>query len=142
MKETKEIKELLETSLCDWNEYVFKLNIDENIEDIIGIVKYESYGDEFVIIITNNGAFEYGCYKYRRDVWSCDFIRPQTDYVCGKTKVNWGYIEADEFKVTVTKKGTIRRWEDGNVRCRLMRRDVWGMPIYRISLKQFVYKES
>lgn len=142
MKETKEIKELLETSLCDWNGNVFKLNIDENIENIIGIVKYESYGDEFVIIITNNGTFEYGCYKDRRDLWSYDFIRPQTDDVCGKSKVDWGYIEADEFKITVTRKGTIRRWEDDNVRCREVRRDYYGEPIYRLSLTQFGYKES
>jgi len=142
MKETKEIKELLETSLCDWNGYVFKLNIDENIEDIIGIVKYNSYGDKFIIVITNNGAFEYGCYKDRPGLWSYDFIRPQTDDVCGKSKVNWGYIDADEFEVTVTRKGTIRRWEDGNVRCREVSRDEWGVPIYRLSLKQFGYKES
>lgn len=142
MKETKEIKELLEMSLCDYHGHKFKLNIEENIEDIIGIVKYESYGDEFVIIITNNGAFEYGCYRGRPGVYSGDFIEPQTDDVCGKMKVDWDYLEADKFEVTVTRKGTIRRWCDDNVRCRLVKRDEWGFSIYGLSLKQFGYKES
>ncbi len=141
MKNSEKIQEILNEELVVYGHKNIKPNVEEDIKDILGIVKYEDHGDEYLIIITENGSFEYGYYKNLR-FNNHNYLREPTDEIAGKKKNNCGYIEADEFKVTVTKNGKIRTWEDGNVRCKLARYDSWGVGLYIISLYQFGYKES
>lgn len=154
MKNTEEIKKILEEELEVWGHANIIPNVEEKIEDVIGIVKYELYGDQYLVIITNDGCFEYGYYlNLKSTYWYKYHCLRQTEEgvdkglispcIAGKIKVvNDRIYEADKFIVTVTKNGVIRRWENNDVRCKFVKSDSWGENMYSISLKQFGYKES
>ena len=58
-------KDLSNVILNNWGGISVKADIDEKMEDIVLAIKYEDHGDDFLLIKTKDGTYEYGWWLNR-----------------------------------------------------------------------------
>jgi hypothetical protein len=75
MNKTEEILKSIEV-LNGWGDYNVKPDVDERIEDIWMIIKYDIHGDEYLLIGTRDGKkYLYGCYEHLKTACFYNYLR-------------------------------------------------------------------
>lgn len=72
MNNQSKINEILQKPIHCWNEMILKPEVDESIDSIWLVIRYNDHGDDFLLIGTKDGKFHrYGYFVDR----TCEFVR-------------------------------------------------------------------